>query len=115
MKRLLGSFLVRLDALKLLLRDPRTPRPARWLAAATLAYAVSPIDLIPDFIPVIGHLDDAIIVPLGLWLALRLVPAGLWEECLEKAEAHRQTEAPTAKQPQRPAPTGPADGPADAA
>ena len=88
MKHLLRPLLVRLHALRLLIRSPRTPRLAKWVAAATPAYAVSPIDLIPDFIPVIGHLDDAILVPLGLWLALKLVPAGLWEECLEKAEAH---------------------------
>ena len=55
-------------------RDPRVPWYAKLFAAAVAAYALSPIDLIPDFIPIVGHLDDAIIVPLGLWLAIRLVP-----------------------------------------
>ena len=55
-------------------RDPRVPWPARLVAGLTVAYALSPIDLIPDVIPVLGLLDDLILVPLGLWLALRLVP-----------------------------------------
>jgi len=56
-------------------RDPRTPWLPRLLALAIAAYALSPIDLVPDFIPVLGYLDDLIIVPLGLWLVLRLIPA----------------------------------------
>ncbi|HSM11068.1 MAG TPA: YkvA family protein [Lysobacter sp.] len=56
-------------------RDPRTPWLVRLLALFIAAYALSPIDLIPDFIPVLGYLDDLIIVPLGLVLVLRLVPA----------------------------------------
>lgn len=56
-------------------RDPRAPWFARMLALAVAAYALSPIDLIPDFIPVLGYLDDLVIVPLGLMLVLRLVPA----------------------------------------
>jgi len=55
-------------------RDPRTPWAARVILWLSLAYAFSPIDLIPDIIPVIGYLDDLLIVPLGIWLALRLVP-----------------------------------------
>lgn len=61
-------------------RDPRTPSLARWVALGTLAYAVSPIDLIPDFIPVIGQLDDVLLVALGLWLALRLIPSHVLAE-----------------------------------
>ena len=56
-------------------RDPRTPWLARLLALGIAAYALSPIDLIPDFIPVVGYLDDLLIVPLGLMLVLRLLPA----------------------------------------
>ena len=53
---------------------PTVPRPSRWLLAGAIAYLLSPIDLIPDFIPVIGHLDDVVIVPGMIWLALALVP-----------------------------------------
>lgn len=67
-------------ALKAAALDPRTPRLARWVALGTLAYALSPIDLIPDFIPVFGQLDDLLLVPLGLWLAVRLIPAEVLAE-----------------------------------
>jgi uncharacterized membrane protein YkvA (DUF1232 family) len=61
-------------ALVLACRDPRTPWAARIVAACVVAYAFSPIDLIPDFVPVLGYLDDLILIPLGILLALRLVP-----------------------------------------
>ena len=61
-------------------RDPRTPWLARWLALAIAAYALSPIDLIPDAIPVLGYLDELIIVPLGILLVIKLVPADLIDE-----------------------------------
>ncbi|HEX7437391.1 MAG TPA: YkvA family protein [Caldimonas sp.] len=76
-----------LVALWKLFRHPETPRAARWVAIAVIAYAVSPIDLIPDFIPVLGQLDDMIIVPLGIALAVRLCPKPLWESLLREAEA----------------------------
>ncbi|MFC1462701.1 YkvA family protein [Verrucomicrobiota bacterium] len=60
--------------------DRRCPRMTRWLLGGAVAYALSPIDLIPDFIPVIGHLDDAIILPLLIWLALRAIPKELVDE-----------------------------------
>ena len=61
-------------------RDPRTPWLAKAIAGAVAAYALSPIDLIPDFIPLIGWLDDLIIVPAGIALALRLIPPDLLAE-----------------------------------
>jgi uncharacterized membrane protein YkvA (DUF1232 family) len=60
--------------------DPRTPMRAKWIAGAVAAYALSPIDLIPDFIPVFGYLDDLLIVPLGIALAIRLIPPALMSE-----------------------------------
>jgi uncharacterized membrane protein YkvA (DUF1232 family) len=68
-------------------KDPRVPWCAKALAAAVVAYAASPIDLIPDFIPVIGYLDDLIIVPLGIIIALKTVPKHVLEECRAKAES----------------------------
>ena len=76
-----------LVALWKLSRHPQTPKAAKWIAVAVLAYALSPIDLIPDFIPVLGLLDDVIIVPLGIALAVRLTPAPLWQQMLREAEA----------------------------
>lgn len=68
-------------------RDPRVPMLARFLAVAIAAYALSPIDLIPDFIPLLGWLDDLLIVPLGLWAVRRLIPEPLWAELHAAAEA----------------------------
>jgi len=72
-------------ALYLACRDPRTPWYARAVAAAVVAYALSPIDLIPDFVPVLGYLDDLVIVPGGLMLALKLIPGPVLAECREQA------------------------------
>lgn len=67
-------------ALYIAYRDPRTPWYARVVAACVVAYAFSPIDLIPDFVPLLGYLDDLILVPLGIALALRLIPAEVMVE-----------------------------------
>ena len=68
-------------------RDPATPFLVRALAVAVAAYALSPIDLIPDFIPVLGYLDDLLIVPLGLSLVIRLLPVPVLDAARRKAEA----------------------------
>lgn len=67
-------------ALYLASRDNRTPILAKIIIGLVIAYALSPIDLIPDFIPVIGYLDDLILLPMGIWLAIRLIPQDLWLE-----------------------------------
>src|SRR3954463_9018820 len=81
-------------ALWLAARDPSVPWYAKAVAGAVAAYALSPIDLIPDFIPVFGYLDDLIVVPLGILLAVRLIPAPLMQEL--RAEATRR-ECPTSR------------------
>ena len=75
-----------LVALWKLFRHPETPRLAKVVAIAVLAYALSPIDLIPDFIPVLGLLDDVILLQLGIALAVRLTPRHLWQARLAEAE-----------------------------
>jgi uncharacterized membrane protein YkvA (DUF1232 family) len=77
-------------AIYLASRDPRVPWYAKALAIAVAAYALSPIDLIPDFIPVVGYLDDLIIVPLGIWLVVSLIPGEVMAECRAKADAAGQ-------------------------
>ncbi|MDG4897201.1 YkvA family protein [Mesorhizobium sp. WSM4976] len=72
-------------ALWIAARDSRVPWYAKATAGAVAAYALSPIDLIPDFIPIIGYLDDLVIVPLGIMLAVRLVPPDLMREFREEA------------------------------
>ena len=72
-------------AILLVARHPATPPLARGLAWAAAAYALSPIDLIPDAIPVLGWLDDLLLVPFLLWLALRLTPPAVLEECRRRA------------------------------
>jgi uncharacterized membrane protein YkvA (DUF1232 family) len=74
-------------------RDPRVPWYAKVVAASVAAYAFSPIDLIPDFIPVLGYLDDIVIVPAGILLTIRLIPQGLMDEF--RAEAARREGRPT--------------------
>ncbi len=67
-------------------RDPRLPWPVRLLALAIAAYALSPIDLIPDFIPVLGYLDDLILIPLGVALVVRLTPPAILADARSRAE-----------------------------
>jgi len=90
-----GNLLRRANAARLathllalwkLFRHPETPRVAKLVAVLVLAYALSPIDLIPDFIPVLGLLDDVILLPLGIALAVKLTPQHLWLARLAEAE-----------------------------
>ncbi len=77
-------------ALYVAYRDPRTPWYARVVVACVMAYALSPIDLIPDFVPILGYLDDVILLPLGIALALRLIPADVMRESRARAEHQKQ-------------------------
>ena len=72
-------------ALLLAVRHPAVPWYAKLLAAAVVAYALSPVDLIPDFIPVLGYLDDLLLLPLGILLVRRLIPPAVLAECRERA------------------------------
>ena len=84
-------------ALYLAYRDPRTPWYGRVCAAVVVAYALSPIDLIPDLIPVLGYLDDLILIPLGVWLALRMIPREVMAECRACAQAELDAGLPANK------------------
>jgi uncharacterized membrane protein YkvA (DUF1232 family) len=74
-------------ALYLAAKHPRTPWYAKGLAALIIGYALSPIDLIPDFIPVVGYLDDLIIIPAGIALLIKIIPGNVLEECRSKAQS----------------------------
>ncbi|MHB0857147.1 MAG: YkvA family protein [Anaerolineae bacterium] len=79
-------------ALYLAFRHPRTPWYARAWAVVVIAYAASPIDLIPDVIPFLGYLDDLLLIPLGIWLAVRLVPEDVMADCRARAGEVRMGE-----------------------
>jgi len=80
-KEAYNSFRQEIEIYRLVLKHPRTPRMAKWLLGLAVAYALMPFDLIPDFIPVIGHLDDVVIIPGLVILARRLIPKDVIEEC----------------------------------
>ncbi|MBW6394474.1 DUF1232 domain-containing protein [Thermus sp. SYSU G05001] len=80
------AFKREVSALYLALHHPRLPWHARLLASLVVAYALSPVDLIPDFVPILGHLDDLVLIPLGVALVLRLIPEEILREAREKAE-----------------------------
>lgn len=73
-------------ALYLASKDSRVPWTAKIIIGFVVAYAFSPIDLIPDFIPVIGYLDDLLILPIGIWFAIQIIPSAVWLECRISAE-----------------------------
>ena len=98
LKRLKGWALrlkAELYALYLACRDPRVPWYVRILAICVVGYAFSPIDLIPDPIPILGYLDDLIIVPAGIWLTVKLIPVGVLSECRQRAKHEMQKGKPT--------------------
>jgi uncharacterized membrane protein YkvA (DUF1232 family) len=98
MERLKGwarSLKTELYALYLAYRDPRVPWYARILAVCVVGYAFSPIDLIPDAIPILGYLDDLIIVPVGIWMTLKLIPRDVLWECRERANREMRKGKPT--------------------
>jgi uncharacterized membrane protein YkvA (DUF1232 family) len=78
-------------------RHPDTPWWLRALLVCVVAYALSPIDLIPDFIPLLGYLDDLLLLPLGIWLAIRLMPPAILSECRIQALAWEQTPRPVSR------------------
>jgi uncharacterized membrane protein YkvA (DUF1232 family) len=84
-------------ALYLAARDPRTPWYAKLLVAAVAAYAFSPIDLIPDFIPLLGYLDDLLLLPLGLALAIKLMPPAVLEDCRKRVQESRGNGKPVSR------------------
>jgi len=94
-RALLASVEIRVRTVYLASRHPRVPRAAKILAAAVAAYALSPIDLIPDVIPVVGLVDDLVLIPLGIALVVRMIPRDAWRECL--AEARQAMDAPRSR------------------
>jgi len=84
-------------ALHLASRDPRVPWQAKIFVPLVVAYLLSPIDLIPDFIPVLGYLDDIVLVPLGITLAIRCIPVDLWADCKAKAADHLAADLPRSR------------------
>ena len=85
-KRRARQLKLEVYAIYIAYRDPRVPWYARLFAAGVVAYAFSPIDLIPDPIPILGYLDDLILIPLGVALALKMIPAEVMAESREKAK-----------------------------
>jgi uncharacterized membrane protein YkvA (DUF1232 family) len=93
MKKILDRVKREVAYYRALFSHPRTPRLSRWLLGGALAYLVSPIDIIPDFIPVLGQLDDLLIVPILIYAAVAFIPANVKAECRARtanlaAESH---------------------------
>jgi uncharacterized membrane protein YkvA (DUF1232 family) len=75
-------------ALYLASKHSATPMSAKLITVLVVAYALSPIDLIPDFIPIIGFVDDVLLLPIGIWLAIKLIPDAIWLSCKQHATRH---------------------------
>ncbi len=87
LKRWAGRLKAEVYALYRVYKDPRVPWYARIFAACVVGYAFSPIDLIPDPIPILGYLDDLVLIPLGIALAIKMIPPGILAEHRERAQA----------------------------
>ncbi len=94
LKQLARKLKNEIYAVYLASKDSRTPWYARLLAIVIVGYAFSPIDLIPDFIPILGYLDDLILVPLGIWLVIKLIPNHVLAECRAQAESIKSQDKP---------------------
>ncbi|HEY5999635.1 MAG TPA: DUF1232 domain-containing protein [bacterium] len=88
-RSLLALFKTEIQVYRLVMRHPLTPRISRIILSIAIAYAISPIDLIPDFIPVLGHLDDLLILPLLVWTARRTIPEEVVMECRRQVDGNR--------------------------
>ena len=91
LKRRANALKREVTALYFAYRDPRTPWYARLFCLLVVSYMLSPIDLIPDFIPVLGYLDDLVLIPLGITLALRMIPAPVMADARKNAVDPQQT------------------------
>jgi uncharacterized membrane protein YkvA (DUF1232 family) len=96
LKSRVESFQHQLQVFQAMIKHPETPPISKILLGIAVGYAVSPIDLIPDFIPVVGHLDDVLVIPALVWMALRFIPAQVKEDCrlnaaMESLKVERKT------------------------
>ncbi len=85
---------VKIYALYLAYQDPRTPWYAKAFTALLVGYAFSPIDLIPDFVPILGYVDDLILLPLGVMVAIKMIPSAVWEACEKNAHEQLRQNSP---------------------
>ena len=93
----IGQLRAETHALYLAARHPQTPWYAKLAVAAIVAYALSPIDLIPDFVPILGYVDDLVLIPLGIALAVKLIPSGVLRECRARAREQFADGAPASR------------------
>jgi len=91
LKQIAQNLKAEFQVYRLVLKHPQTPRPAKWLLGLAIGYVLMPFDLIPDFIPVLGQLDDLVIVPGLVYLALKLIPDEVILECREQMKREQNT------------------------
>jgi uncharacterized membrane protein YkvA (DUF1232 family) len=91
LKTIVADFRKQLRVYRAAAAHPRTPRLAKWCLVAAIAYALMPFDLIPDFIPVVGHLDDLLVIPALVALALWMIPADVLAECRQSSDRSLHT------------------------